>query len=57
MRCLACDNPLTDRDSSRKGVHSGEYLDLCRKCYDTIKDQIDVVENTKAKDIIEEPEE
>lgn len=57
MRCLACDSPLTDRDTSRKGVYSGEYIDFCRECYRSIKDQIEVVENTKAKDIIEDPEE
>lgn len=32
MRCLACNANLSDRDSTRKGLHSGEYLDLCEYC-------------------------
>lgn len=54
MRCLACDEPMTDRDASRKFAGSGQYVDLCLHCYDTIKDQVPTIENTKAKNIIEE---
>lgn len=47
MRCKACDHDLNDRESTRKGVATGEYLDLCDPCYGTIADQIEVVENPK----------
>lgn len=45
MRCLACNRLLSDRDTSRKSITTGEYLDLCGKCFDTIKEQVPVIEN------------
>ena len=44
MRCRACDKNLSDRESTRKSFPSGTYLDLCDRCFETIKDQIQVVE-------------
>lgn len=38
MRCIACNNPLGSRESTRKGLFSGEYIDLCDNCYGTIED-------------------
>jgi hypothetical protein len=38
MRCLSCNVILSDRESTRKGVHTGEYLDLCDDCIATIPD-------------------
>ena len=38
MKCLSCDCILTDRESSRKGIFSGQYLDLCDECISTIPD-------------------
>jgi hypothetical protein len=32
MRCLACNRNLTDLESTRKYVESGEYIDLCSGC-------------------------
>lgn len=44
MRCVACNCVLTDFEATRKGVNTGEYIDLCNKCYSTIAADIDVTE-------------
>lgn len=38
MRCLSCDCILQDHEATRKGTFSGEYLDLCDNCLQTIPD-------------------
>lgn len=53
MRCLACDSLMSDRDASRKYVATGEHLDLCQYCYETIADQIEVTENYTLSDVVE----
>lgn len=30
--CQACNNPLNDRESTRKYIDREEYIDLCHKC-------------------------
>ena len=32
MRCMACDRALTDYESTRKSIVTGEYIDLCNNC-------------------------
>lgn len=32
-RCYACDANLSDYESTRKSEVTGEYLDLCNRCY------------------------
>lgn len=51
MRCKACDAELSDTDVKRKGLFTGEYMDLCAKCYGTIREdfddsQVDIVQPT-----------
>ena len=41
MRCCACDRNLSDFESTRKSRETGEYLDLCNKCYNEIQLDID----------------
>jgi hypothetical protein len=36
MRCLACDKRLSEYESTMK-TESGAFLDLCFRCYQTIK--------------------
>lgn len=33
MRCRCCDRLLSDYESTRKDVVTGEYLDMCNKCF------------------------
>ena len=40
MRCYCCNKILSDFEATRKSVSTGEYLDMCNKCYATIKDEI-----------------
>lgn len=47
MRCLACNDLMTNRDTSRKNPKTGNYYDLCSPCFETIKDQVEWVENPK----------
>lgn len=39
MKCLSCDEILTDREAVRK-YPDGDYLDLCDSCYYEIKDYV-----------------
>ena len=49
MRCLACDDNLNNKESTRKFI-SGDYVDLCDRCFDSIKDQVMVLENENVED-------
>lgn len=40
MRCYCCDKILSDFESTRKSVNTGDYLDMCNKCYSTIKEDL-----------------
>ena len=44
MRCYCCNKILSDFESTRKSASTGEYLDMCNKCYSTIKDELHAVE-------------
>lgn len=57
MRCLSCNRNLTDREASRKGLFTGDYLDLCERCISTIPD-FEYVENPLASDkpVVDETE-
>jgi len=45
MKCLSCDVPLNDRESTRKYKNTGEFLDLCDNCFFDVADQIETVDN------------
>jgi hypothetical protein len=40
MRCHCCDKNLNDYESTRKSVSTGDYLDMCNKCYSTVSDDL-----------------
>jgi|TARA_R110000787_G_scaffold85148_1_gene181951 hypothetical protein len=44
MRCLACDKNLSDFESTRKHHESGEFIDLCNRCYSTIQNEVNDIE-------------
>ena len=33
MRCCACNKNLSDFESTRKSIVTGEYVDLCNGCF------------------------
>lgn len=45
MRCSACNVILNTQESTRKFTNSGEFVDLCNKCFNTISDDIQYTEN------------
>lgn len=45
MRCKACNTALTDYESTRKSIQTGEFLDLCNACYTYIKEDVYVIDN------------
>lgn len=44
MRCLCCNRNLSDKESTRKGVNSGDYLDMCDGCFGTVADEFPYIE-------------
>lgn len=43
MKCLACDEILTDREDARKYAASEERIGLCDPCFSEVDDQIDYI--------------
>jgi NAD-dependent SIR2 family protein deacetylase len=44
MRCLACNVELNDYEATRKDKENN-FIDLCNYCYNTVKDDITVINN------------
>ena len=44
MRCICCDKNLSDREATRKGVNTGDYLDMCDNCFSTVADEFPYIE-------------
>ncbi len=43
MKCCCCDKLLNNFESTRKSRATGEYLDMCNKCYSTIDDTVKTI--------------
>lgn len=50
MRCLCCDKILNDFEATRKSIRTGEYIDMCSKCYSTIDRDLLTYERYDLKD-------
>ncbi len=37
MRCLSCDEILSDYEATRKYQGTNKYVDLCNRCYRSVK--------------------
>lgn len=37
MHCRSCDTLLTDFETSRRSLVTGEYIELCQQCFVSIK--------------------
>jgi hypothetical protein len=44
MRCLACNCDMTDFEATRKWMKSHEYVDLCNRCFNSIRSECSLVE-------------
>lgn len=47
MKCLSCDEILTDREATRKSV-SGYFIELCDPCYEYIKDEMKMIDSMES---------
>lgn len=57
MRCLACDCVLTDFEATRKWTRTGEFVDLCDRCFSGLNTtRADVDERDDLRDHEELPE-
>lgn len=36
MRCLSCNEILTDKEATRRGAYTNEFMDLCDHCLSSI---------------------
>lgn len=51
MRCLSCNKILSDLEATRKYASTGEFMDLCNRCFHSgVSDQVDVIENSPEDD-------
>lgn len=58
MRCVACNKRLTQFEMARKSKETGEYLYLCNKDFEPIRDQVKVSEKYSlfsSEDLDDEP--
>ncbi|CAB4147281.1 hypothetical protein UFOVP507_20 [uncultured Caudovirales phage] len=46
MRCYCCNKVLSDYESTRKSINTGNYLDMCNRCYGTISNEILAIERS-----------
>jgi hypothetical protein len=43
MRCICCDRNLNDYETTRKHAVTGDYLDICNKCFRDISNDVPTV--------------
>lgn len=46
MHCVCCDRLLNDFESTRKSATTGEYLDMCNKCFGHVQDALETIDRT-----------
>ena len=54
MRCSCCNRNLSDYESTRKSKSTGDYLDMCNKCFGTVSDDFDIIVNPDMSELDEE---
>jgi hypothetical protein len=56
MRCYCCNKALSDYEATRKSVSTGNFLDMCNKCYGSISGEVLALERTDLRHEDEEEE-
>jgi hypothetical protein len=54
MRCIACDRQLSDFESTRKSATTGEYVDLCNTCFQSIQRELNADEREDLRGDVDE---
>jgi hypothetical protein len=49
MRCYCCNRALSDYEATRKSVTTGNFLDMCNKCYGSISGDVLAIERQDLK--------
>ena len=49
MRCYCCNKALSDYEATRKSVTTGNFLDMCNKCYGSISGEVLAIERQDLK--------
>jgi len=47
MRCISCNEALSDYEASRRSVRTHQYIDLCNDCFRYVRDDIAAVGNVR----------
>jgi len=47
MRCISCNEVLSDYEASRRSVRTHQYIDLCNDCFRYVRDDIAAVGNVR----------
>jgi hypothetical protein len=54
MHCRCCDAQLTDYESTRKHIDTGEYLDVCNQCFAYVRDSIQSIGRIDQETLLDE---
>lgn len=44
MRCLGCNKNLSDYEATRRYALSGDFVDLCNRCFGPISKEVNTIE-------------
>ena len=53
MRCLACNKVLSEFESTRRSLMSGDFMDLCNKCYSNIEEDAPALSREELGSLVE----
>jgi len=56
MKCYACNVNLNDYESTRKSFVTGEYMDLCNKCFKGLDIQTNEEDPDSSTALYEDPD-
>jgi hypothetical protein len=46
MRCLSCNKNLSDYEATRKSANTGEFIDLCNGCFNSVSEDLQTIERS-----------
>ena len=49
MRCVCCNEALSDFEATRRLWSTNEFLDMCNACFSFVKDSVEVKERYDLK--------
>ena len=46
MRCVCCNHNLNDFESTRRSATTGDFLDMCNRCYSEVAEDVPSIGRT-----------